>query len=174
MIEVGSVIRSPVHRIEPYGLYFRHGDDSVLVLAPEVSWTGKGDLHDRVQVGDEFDILVLRMNYQSGEYVGSIRRLHKEENPYRQLARLPRGARLHGTLALVGKHDALVKLPHDVRGCLRAGQLPAASKPGDPIEVEISALDVDEGKLEVVPARDRPSTLAGLAANSLTPSLSTR
>src|SRR5438105_4118468 len=111
MLEIGSVIRGSVVRVEPYGLYLKSGDQTVVVLAPEVSWFGKGELRQCVRVGEVFDVLVLRFNYPKREVVGSIRRLKPEENPYRHLSRLEPGTVLRGCVTGVYRDGVAVDLP---------------------------------------------------------------
>src|SRR5262245_420538 len=159
MVEVGSVIRAAVVRVEAHGVYLQFGEETVLVLAPEVAWLAKGDLRSRVQVGELFDILVLRYNYQTGEIVGSIRRLHPEQNPYRQLSRLEPGEVFRGKVTAVYADGATVYLANGARGNIPAPQLPRRKlQPGEEVEVIIAALEVDEGQLTLalVPRRTEP------------------
>src|SRR5438128_2199732 len=116
MVEIGSIIRAQVERIEPYGLFLRCGKETVVVLVPEVSWVDNRELHERVKVGDHFDVQVIRYNYEKKQVVGSIRRLHPEENPYRRLSRLEPGTIVRGRVSAVSDEDATIELPHGTRG----------------------------------------------------------
>ncbi len=120
----------------------------IVVLAPEVAWCGKGDLRDRMRPGDEFDVQVLRYNYQTRELVGSIRRLHPEQNPYRHLSRLEPGTILQGRVSGVYHDGATVRLPNGARGDLPKHRFGSRDlKAGDEVGVTIAALEVDEGRL---------------------------
>lgn len=96
MVEIGSIIRGKVNRVEPYGVWLEHAQGPVLVLAPEVSWSDRRPLSEMIRPGEQYDVIVLRYNYRDHVAVGSIRRLHPEENPYRQMARLEPGTVLRG------------------------------------------------------------------------------
>jgi hypothetical protein len=37
MLEIGSTIQAQVERVEPYGLFLKHGDGTVFVVLPEGS-----------------------------------------------------------------------------------------------------------------------------------------
>jgi ribosomal protein S1 len=146
----------------------KHGDETVIVLAPEVSWCAKGDLCQRVEVGATLDVLVLRYNYQKREIGGSIRRLHPEENPYRRLSRLEPGTVLRGKVKGVFPDGVTVALP-----CGARGEVPPSRhsrhdlKIGDEVAVTITALEVDEGRLVLAPVPD--GTTPG--DNALAPTL---
>jgi ribosomal protein S1 len=163
MTEIGSIIRAPVVEARPYGIYFQHGEEKVIVLAREVFWIAQGDLRKRIHIGDVFDILVLGYNYQKQEIIGSIRRLHPEENPYRQLSRLPPLAVLQGKVVAVYRSHTNVRLANGAHGHLAHDHLPCSGyeqpqlRPGDDIHVTIRALEVEEGTLSVslVPPADR-------------------
>ncbi len=81
MMEIGSTVEAPVVRVEAYGIYLKYDDEMILVLAPEFSWES-GDIRKKVKVGDTMKVQILRLNYQTGENVGSIRRLQQQQNPY--------------------------------------------------------------------------------------------
>jgi ribosomal protein S1 len=159
MVEIGSVISAKVVRIEPYGIYLSHGDETVIVLAPELSWLGKGDVSDGIRVGQALDVLAFRYNYQTQEIVGSIRRLHPEQNPYRQLSRLEPGTVLHGEVTGIYNDGASVRLTNGTRGSIPRHRIgPRGLTRGQTVEVTIAALDMEEGvlTLELVQQESNP------------------
>jgi ribosomal protein S1 len=152
MLEIGSVVEGQVVRVEPYGIYLKHGDETVIVLAPEVSWHEKGDLRERVRVGQTFRVHVLRYNYQTREIVGSVRRLQPEQNPYRDLSRLAPRSVLRGKVVFAAGSDFTVELPNGAWGLLPKHLVQKELKVGDPVEVEVADLEVDEARLGLQPA----------------------
>jgi ribosomal protein S1 len=153
MVEIGAMIRATVTRVEPYGVYLAHGPETVLVLLPEVSWSDSRPLAERIRPGEEYDVLVLRYNYRDRQIVGSIRRLHRSQNPYRQLARLEPGTVLRVRVVLLAGDEYTVELPNGAWGHVPRRQVPAPVKQGDPLDVVISAVEVDEGRLSLEPTR---------------------
>ncbi len=148
MVEIGSVIQAKVMRIEPYGVYLKHGDETVVVLAPEVSWRDKRDIREQVHVGDNLNVLVLRFNYQTKEIVGSLRRLRKDDNPYWHLSRLEPGSPLHGKVVGVYSDGVTVNLQNGARGNIPKHRVQQKNlKPGQDIQVTVCSLNVDEGIL---------------------------
>ncbi len=150
MVEIGTVIRARVARVENYGVYLLYGDQTVIVLAPEVAWKNEGDLASRIFPGQEYDVLILRFNYEKNELVGSIRRARPEENPYRELSRLEPGKTLQAKVTYVYPDEVTLRLPNGAWGHLRSWQLHGNNpKPGELLPVTIAYLDVDQGILEL-------------------------
>jgi ribosomal protein S1 len=147
MLEIGGIIEGTVKRIEPYGLFLNHEDGTVVVLVPEVSWRGHPGLLERFQVGDLLRALILRYNYQDNVYVGSIRRLHPEENPYRELSRLRPRTVLQGKVKSLAGNEVTVSLPNGAFGHVPKRRMPAHWQRDQIVPVVITALEVDEGRL---------------------------
>ncbi len=147
MVEIGSVIEASVQRIEPYGLFLGHGQEKVFVHLPEVSWRDTRALRERFRVGEVLQILVLRYNYPDRVVVGSIRRLHPEDNPYRELSRFVPGTVFQGKITYQLGGEVTVDLPNGAFGHMPKKCLPADLKIGQTAEVVISALEVEEGRL---------------------------
>ena len=147
MVEIGSVIRARIIRVEPYGVFLRYGDQTVFVHLPEVAWLDKRGLPDRFQVGEELDVYVLRYNYEQKQIVGSIRRLHPEQNPYRMLSRLEPGEILCGKVTNLMGDLVTVRLANGAWGHIPKYRLHTDVKVGDAVKVVIAALEVDEGRL---------------------------
>jgi small subunit ribosomal protein S1 len=163
MVEIGSTIDAVVTQVEQYGVYLEHDGEEVLVLIPEFSWQPVRDLKSAVRVGERLKVLVLRYNYKKRQIVGSVRRLHAEQNPYRELSRLPPGEVLRGKVRFVAGGAVTVALPNGAWGHLPKRLLAPGLNVGDDVEVEIDALDVDEGRLILAPARQ-----AGPGADGVT------
>jgi small subunit ribosomal protein S1 len=147
MVEIGDVIEGTVDRIEPYGLFLSHADGKMVVLAPEISWHDHRDPRDRFKVDDVLRVLVLRYNYKDEVYVGSIRRLYPEHNPYRELSRLRPGTVLQGKVTSLAGNEVTVGLPNGAFGHVPKSRTPSQWVRGEMVPVVITALEVDEGRL---------------------------
>jgi len=152
MVETGSIIRAQVVKIEPYGVWLEYQDEKVLVLVPDITWNMIGHPSDVVRLGDSLDIYVLRFNYRDKVIVGSIKKLHPDENPYRELSRLPPGTSLTGKVDIVLSDEILVVFENGARGRMRKKLLPGSLGKGETIDVIISSLEVEEGLLTLEPA----------------------
>jgi ribosomal protein S1 len=147
MVEIGNVVEGTVDRIEPYALFLNHAEGKVVVLAPEVSWHDHRSLRDRFKIGDVLRVLILRYNYKDEAYVGSIRRLHPELNPYRELSRLRPGTVLEGKVTSLAGDEVTVGLPNGAFGHVPKRRMPANWQRDQIVPVVITALQVDEGRL---------------------------
>jgi ribosomal protein S1 len=147
MLEIGSKITARVVRIEPYGIWLKRDGDDILVMAPDVSWKGCAPA-EAARVGDELELVVVRYNYPKRVVVGSLKALHPEENPYRELARRePRDILIGTVRALLGDVFHVDLAQGGAWGSLPRGRVPEELKPGDKIAVRIFDLQVDEGRL---------------------------
>jgi ribosomal protein S1 len=152
MVEIGTTISARVTRIEPYGVWLDHDGEKVLVLIPYFSWAPVQDLSQHVRVGQDLAVKVIRYNYQNRVIVGSRRALEPEKNPFRLLSFLDPGTPIEARVVLVNANDVTLELPNKVWGNLPRHRLPGEPKLEEVIQVVISALDVDEGRLTLDPA----------------------
>ena len=157
MVEIGNVIEGTVDRIEPYGLFLNHAAGKVVVLGPEVSWHDHRNLRERFKIGDVLRVLVLRYNYKDEVYAGSIRRLHPEHNPYRDLSRLRPGTVLQGKVTSLAGDEVTVGLPNGAFGHVPKYRTPSHWERGQMVPVFITALEVDEGRLWLDAAETYPN-----------------
>lgn len=149
MVEIGDTIKAHVSRIEPYGVYLEHPQSAVIVLLPELSWAAVQNPRDVVRLGEELDVLVTGYNYKTREIVGSLRRLHPEKNPYRDLSRLEPGTSLKGKITFADSVSYCVEFPNGARGSLPKVGASGTRKVGDEVEVIITHLAVDDGIMAV-------------------------
>ncbi len=166
MVEIGSTIQAQVSRVENFGLFLKYKNETVCVLVPELAWRPIRDLHQQYQVGDVVDVYVTHYNYADRQIVGSIRRLHPEENPYRQLSRLEPGRVLQGQVLHSAGELVTVQLPNDVWGHIPKHRLRTELKKGDRVDVVISQLDVDSGSLYLDLARSKVNAVDHAAEES--------
>jgi ribosomal protein S1 len=153
MVEIGSMIEATVTRLEPYGIWFKYQDQDGLILIPEVAWQPVQDLQTVARVGDRLKVYVLRYNYRDRAIVGSLRRLRPEENPYRQLARLEAGSLLPGKVMFSAGDHVTIELANGAWGHIPQGRFQRPPSKGEGVDVVISDMEVDEGRLVLDLAR---------------------
>ena len=147
MIEIGAMVPATINRIEPYGIYLEHGEDSVFVTADNLAWVGDENVLSHFKVGQVVDILIERYHYEKQMYVGSLRRLHPESNPYRVLSRQPPDAVIEGIVKLVHPNGIVVDLCNGCKGDLPLTERTKTLNEGEPIKVQVASLEVDEKQL---------------------------
>jgi hypothetical protein len=81
-LKVGDIISAVVTNTANYGMFLRHGDDAILVLIPETSWTAcYASCHQLADVGDEFEIVIVAVG-ADGRIAGSLRAWHPTSDPW--------------------------------------------------------------------------------------------
>lgn len=151
MVEIGSAIQARVVRIEHYGIFLKYESQDVFINLPELSWFPVRNLQETIHIGDVLNVHVLRYNYSKKTIVGSLRRLHPEKNPYRELSRLDPEEPLSGKVMAILAGDVTVQFPNGAWGHVAASRMPGEVKVGDSVEVLITGLEVDEGILSLEP-----------------------
>lgn len=150
MLQAGDVVDAVVCRIEQYGAYFKHGNDSILVMIPDISWEPIRHPSAVLAVGDEVRMKILRFNPRDKVYVASIRELHPESNPYLRIATLPAGSRLRGKVrSMSGGGRATVALDAGGWGSIDAASTTEPLKPGDTIDVVVDTVNPEAGLLHL-------------------------
>jgi ribosomal protein S1 len=94
----GRTIRARVKALYAPGVDFEFGAWTITVLLPELAWSRDVEPRFFGEVGDEFDIRVLRV---TGPHraVGSIKQLRPELDPWRAPLAFQVGARVKGEVA---------------------------------------------------------------------------
>ena len=168
MVDIGSVITATVERIEPFGVWLKHGNENVLILIPDLAWTPVKDAQQAARIGETMEVYVLRYNYIDKVIVGSLRHLHPEQNPYRQLSQREPGEVLQGRIQAIDGSHATVVFANGAKGSLNLAGSASSLGVGDTIVVTISSLDVDQRILELKQVK-----LGAETANSGPPHLTT-
>ena len=79
----GEIVRARVIRTEEFGIYLRFGEDEILVLIPELSWTQRiSSAKDFATVGSEFAVRISHYADSHRIWCGSIRDAHPEDDPW--------------------------------------------------------------------------------------------
>ncbi len=153
MLEIGTILRAKVVRVEPYGVFLQHGDEKIFVHLPEVSWRDRRPLQEWIHPGEVIDVLAIGYNYIDRAIIASMRRIYPDENPFRELARLEPGTVLVAKVKATDGDELSVALSNGAWGHLPKLTLTRIPDRGDDIEVVISDLWADDGRARFEPAR---------------------
>ncbi len=151
MIEIGSVITGRIERIEPYGVFLKYGAETVFVDAANLLWRRGTNPLASAKPGDDLRVVVLRYNYRDRITVASLKHAHPEDNPYREVSRLPPGTVLRGKVECVHYDSVSVRLDNGAMGLIPKVLAPANAMKGNEIDVVISSLEVESGDLRLEP-----------------------
>ncbi len=156
-LELGAVFPGVVRRLQPYGAFVDIGGIDGLVHVSEISHTHVRDPKDRLKVGQEVQVKVIKMEAlgTKQERVSlSIKQL--EEDPWANAAEKWRvGTTVRGKVARLTDFGAFVELEPGVDGLVHISQISAdrIEHPRDALsvdqEIEARVLDVDGGSRRI-------------------------
>lgn len=82
-MNIGDTVRANVTRTEVYGVYCQREAKDILILIPEISWIACfNNCHQFAEAGDEITCKIIHFDQAHACFVGSIRQLHPENNPW--------------------------------------------------------------------------------------------
>ena len=156
MLQIDATIEAHVVRVEPYGLYLEYGDDTIFVTLDNLSWLAKPDSLSNVRAGQKIAIKILHYAKDRCLYVGSVKHLHPEENPYQHLARQPLDTVFRARVMMIHQHGVSVMLENNCIGDLPLNVETTSLPKGAEVDVQITALDADYARLSVKLAQTEP------------------
>jgi small subunit ribosomal protein S1 len=149
-IAEGQVRKGIVKSVKPFGAFVDLGGADGLIPISEFSWQRVNDLSGLVQVGQEVQVLVSRVDHDARKIGLSLKQL--TTSPWDEFAtRVKAGARLTGKVTRVAEFGAFVELEPGVEGLIHVSELSNQRvrrvrdvvSEGQSVEVEI--LNVDPG-----------------------------
>ncbi len=151
----GDIIEVQVTRVEAYGVFVKHGDTPGLILIPELSWQRIRHPSDVAQVGNTLRCKVLRVPEDSGtespQFVGSVKQVHPEHNPWRDPEVFQPGVIFTGPVTNCTSYGYFVEHPRGVLALLHVVDVPAGVSfaEGETLQVVVSECDVEALKVRV-------------------------
>jgi small subunit ribosomal protein S1 len=147
MLSENTAVTATVSGITPYGAYLSCQGERIFILATELSWHKEGNDTPHLVIGEDVNVMILGYNDDKKLYVGSIKRLQPDANPYRTIAKSPtdihrgRVLNVHQNGLSIAVGDCFGNLPYDdVSKSLVVGQ---------DVLVTVEAIDPDKEYLEV-------------------------
>ena len=144
MLEIDSIVRAVVVRVEPFGVFMKHTNDDVFVPLNNVSWHPTPDTLSKIDKGQELAVYIERLNYKEGVYAGSLKRTRPDDNPYRHLSRQPPETVFCGRVVFVHHDGIRVELENGCRGELPIAEDTKALTQGTEVRVQLTSLEVND------------------------------
>lgn len=154
----GQVRRGLVRRLTDFGAFVDIGGVDGLLHISEMSWTRVDSPGEMLRVGDEAEVMVLKLNLEEGRISLGMRQL--QSDPWREIPRLYREGQVIRARVLeeidegvvvrlaVGL-DLLVPLPEEMR---RSAATPVAEAAAPAVDESAPAEPVTEAAAEAAPA----------------------
>lgn len=143
--ETGIVIEVTVTNVTSYGCYVETDGVSGLVVLGELSWFRVANASDVVQKGDRVPCKVIGYpgnNTEATYFLGSLRKAHAEDNPWRDPKVYSVGVEFRGIVVLRMSYGFFVQHPMKAVGLLQMDTIDSNLKIGDEIDVVISEVDL--------------------------------
>jgi small subunit ribosomal protein S1 len=132
-IQEGAKLKGKVVRLAPFGAFVDIGGVEGLVHVSELSWERVGQPQEVVSVGDEVEVLVLKVDKEAKRISLSLKQLRP--HPWdRVQSRFHEGEIVEGTVVRLAAFGAFVKLAEGVDGLVHISQL-AHERVKDPKDV---------------------------------------
>ncbi len=152
MIKEKQVVEAKVVCIEAYGVYLDYQGEEILVLIPELSWKPIQHPSEIVQLDERVRVYIIKYNYDTQKFVGSVKILDQESNPYYKLIRFGIGTEVKAKIKGIYGDEATVILPFNIWEPVSKTILPDNINPGDEIKIIIQEVDADKKRVKFKPA----------------------
>lgn len=153
----GMVVRGKVTAIRDFGAFVDIGGLEGLLPISEISWGRVEDVKDHLQVGQDVEVLIARLDWEKEKFSFSLKSTLPD--PWDTVAQnFPVGTRHSGKVARLTNFGAFVTLAEGVDGLLhisRLGRGKRVSHPrevlavGQEVTVKVDALDQDGKRLSL-------------------------
>jgi small subunit ribosomal protein S1 len=138
-----------VRSVKPFGVFVDLGGADGLIPAGELSWQRVEKPEELFKVGDNVEVLVTRVDFETRKIGLSLRAL--TESPWTAFAeRVKAGARVTGTVTRTTDYGAFVELEPGIEGLIHISELSTQRvrrardvvQPEQRVEVEVLSVDV--------------------------------
>jgi small subunit ribosomal protein S1 len=147
---IGSLIHGKVVNLLPYGVFIEveKGIEG-LVHVSEMSWVERiTSAHDKLELGQEVDVVVLNINVEEQKLSLSIKRA--APNPWEKIhEKFPVGSRVTGTVRNFTTYGAFIELEKGIDGMIHVSDMSWTRKINHPSEVLKKGQEIEVVVLEV-------------------------
>ncbi len=157
-LQLGSVVKGCVSRIESYGAFVNVEGFEALLPVSEISHVRVGDVHDVLKVGQEVEAKIIRADWEREKVSLSMKEL--EADPWDGIAdKFPVGTKIEGKVSRVADFGLFINLAPAVDGLVHISKLPVERntnlkqvyKPGDELAVTVDRVDEEDRKISLSP-----------------------
>jgi small subunit ribosomal protein S1 len=153
----GEVVSGKITSVRDFGAFVDVGGAEGLIPLSELGWGRPEDLKASLVPGQDVEVYVARLDWETGRFTFSLKRLLAD--PWSSVGDLfPAGSVHHGRVARLANFGAFVTLASGIDGLLhvsRLGQGRRIQHPkevlaeGDEVEVKVESLDLPKRRLSL-------------------------
>jgi len=150
-LQEGEIRKGIVTSLREFGAFVDIGGADGLIHISEMSWRRVEDPGQVLQVGQEVEAVVIRLDRQACRIGLSMKRL--QPNPWRDLAdKLQPGQVIEATVSRIGSEGAFACIEAGLEGLVRSEAAATSLLPGTRIAAKVIVLDPEHERLELEPA----------------------
>ncbi|MFH1021092.1 MAG: 30S ribosomal protein S1 [Pseudomonadota bacterium] len=156
-LAVGQTVTGVITSIREFGAFVDIGGIEGLIPVSEIAWGRIEDIHERLAVGQEVTVTVLKLDWDQDRYSFSLK--DSLPNPWEEIGGMfPEGTVVTGKVVRLTEFGAFVSLAPGIDGLVHISKLGAGrriSHPrevvqvGDAIEVKIDSVDSEKKRLSL-------------------------
>jgi small subunit ribosomal protein S1 len=147
-LSVGEVRTGVVTSLREFGAFVDIGGADGLVHISEVAWNRVEDLSKDLKIGQEVEVMVIRLDPDANRIGLSLKRLLP--NPWESAAdELKIGQVVDGTVTRMATPGIYVRLERGIEGMLHTDDGPAEVTPGEKIRARITSFEPEKERLDL-------------------------
>jgi small subunit ribosomal protein S1 len=156
-LAVGQTVKGVITSIRDFGAFVDIGGIEGLIPVSEIAWGRIEDIHERIAVGQEVTVTVLKLEWDKDRYSFSLK--DSLPNPWEGISGMfPEGSVVTGKVVRLTEFGAFVSLAPGIDGLVHISKLGAGrriSHPrdvvqvGDALEVKIDSVDLEKKRLSL-------------------------
>ena len=156
-LAVGQTVKGVITSIRDFGAFVDIGGIEGLIPVSEIAWGRIEDIHERLAVGQEVSVTVLKLDWDQDRYSFSLK--DSLPNPWEEIGGMfPEGSVVTGKVVRLTEFGAFVSLAPGIDGLVHISKLGAGrriSHPrevvqvGDALEVKIDSVDSEKKRLSL-------------------------
>jgi len=156
-LAVGQTVKGVITSIRDFGAFVDIGGIEGLIPVSEIAWGRIEDIHERISVGQEVTVTVLKLEWDKDRYSFSLK--DSLPNPWDEISGMfSEGSVVTGKVVRLTEFGAFVSLAPGIDGLVHISKLGAGrriSHPrevvqvGDALEVKIDSVDSEKKRLSL-------------------------
>ncbi len=147
-LKEGEVRSGVVTSLREFGAFVDIGGADGLIHISELSWTRIEDPSKVVQVGQEVETLVIRIDAESNRIGLSLKRL--EPNPWQaNVDSIKSGQELEGEVTVITSSGAFIRVSDNLEGLMKIGDGSNDLMPGMKVRVTVTDFDPENERMDL-------------------------
>ena len=147
-LAIGEVRTGTVTSLREFGAFVDIGGADGLIHISEMSWNRVEDPSDLLQIGQETETMVIRLDKEANRIGLSLKRL--QPNPWEAAAeKITVGQELEGNIARFVSAGAYIRFDMEIEGLLKSTEGLAHLSQGETVKVLVASFEPERERLDL-------------------------